>query len=266
MSKALRKGLAALLLLPACVTAQDKLAFSAGVDLNYKQLDTTSTTTTTGPVPVQQTLEFKPKLWTLGLTPSLAWHNVFLTATVERTIGSGTTTGYNFVGNQWLDREYDRDENSITLGYTLAGFSVFVGYMDNTTHTRFTDTGLGTTNNSVGQSDFREQAPYVGIGYSYRFDNGVSLGASLGYTSGDATLDQTTNTTSTGIATVAKTTGDLKGRSFGVSLSGPLTGSLYYRLGYKGTRYDFIGVDPSGFERKNKNNYDAFFLGVANYF
>ena len=268
MQKAIRAGFAALLLMPACAGAQEGLAFSTAVDLNYKRLLQTSVTSPTVPGGLTQVNEFTPTLWTLSVSPSLAYRGFFLAVAVERSLSEGTTAGQNSTLTSWLDRRYTRDENSATLGYNFwRGFSAFAGYLHNSTKTKFTNTALtGSGVTSVGRSKFEEDAPYFGLGYSHRFGTGGTAAASFALTSGDATLDQTTITAGSGATTRTFSQGDLKGTSYGLSWSAPLTGSLYYRLGYKGTRYDFQAVDNLGIQRKTKNDYDALYLGVANYF
>ncbi|HTG97918.1 MAG TPA: hypothetical protein VL982_10775 [Burkholderiales bacterium] len=258
MKTMLRAGVVALAVAPALAVAQDSLSFSAAVDLNYKQLDqsTVFVNTSTG---VGTTNEFSPKLWTLNLSPSLSWKGVFLTAAFERSLGDASVSEPTSGG--WNDRRYSREENSVTLGYAWRGFAAFVGYLDNTTTTNVTQiSNAGVA--SLSTTEVTEQGPYLGVGYSYRFSSGGSIAASIAVTRADGS-SQTRNSNA---SLNNQGDGDVEGTSYGLSWSAPLTGSLFYRLGLKATRYDFKFTDNLGFPRQTKQNYDAFYLGVANYF
>jgi len=256
----------AFVLLPAAASAQeDKPGFSTSVDLNYKHLDMT---VVTGNVVNQ----FKPNLWTLNLSPSLSWHGFFLSVAFERSLGEGSTSGMstNNVGTLvWADRRYSRNENYLTLGYRIwGGLSVFGGYLDSSTRTSATNTPVTAVQASTSRSDYKESGLFYGLGYSHGIGEGKVLSASVAQADAKGTFDVTNVSTSGGApfsATETTSKGDVTGASYGLFLSGPLTGSLYYRLGYKATRYDFKFV-ATGVNRNTKQNYDAFVLGVVNYF
>jgi hypothetical protein len=257
MKTTLRAGIGALALVSSCAAAQDQLAFSTAVDLNYKQLLLSSlfVNQTTGVATVN---EFRPKLWTLNFSPSLAWHGLFLTLGLERSLGEGSTSSQTSGGYQ--DRRYSREENNLTAGYDVwRGITVFAGYLDNKTTTNTTQVQGSTA--TLSTNDLTEKGPYYGLAYAYRFASGASLAASIAATRADGT-STTVNSSNTGTSG----SGDVRGNSYGLSWSAPLTGSLFYRLGLKATRYDFKFTDNLGFPRQTKQNYDAFYLGVANYF
>jgi hypothetical protein len=247
--------------LPSLASAQDKLAFSTAVDMNYKRLTLTAVSGTT-------TNEFRPELWTLGVSPSLAYRRVFLSLGFERTLGEGSTTGYITNGTVWSDRRYTRSENNGTLGYNLwEGLSVFGGYLNNVTKTTFTNFTVGSAGLlSYGAAKNQEYGPYCGLGYSHQFGQTGSVAASYAYLKGTGrfTQDIPSNASNSQFRSQVSD-GDVTGSSFGLSWSAPLAGSVYYRLGYKGTRYDFTFVDATGNQRR-KQNYDALVLGIANYF
>lgn len=255
----IRTVLGFLLLAPACALAQDSLSFSAAVDLNYKRLDQ-STVFVNQSTGVATTNEFNPKLWTLNFSPSIAWKGVFLTAAFERSLGDASVSEPTSGG--WNDRRYSREENSVTLGYAWRGLAVFAGYLDNTTTTNITQVNSPSGAVSLSTSEVTEEGPYFGIGYSYRFSGGGSIAASIAATRADGS----SRVRSSNPAQSNQGDGDVEGTSYGLSWSAPLTGSLFYRLGLKATRYDFTFTDNLGFERRTKQNYDAFYLGVANYF
>lgn len=255
MKHALQGGVVALCLLPALALAQDSLAFSTAVDLNYKRLElTTSVTTPTATF----NNRFTPHLWTVAVSPSLAYKGIFLSAGLERTLGEGSTSGPSNDGTAWTDRRDSRDENNITLGYNVwQGWSAFVGYLNNRTEAKI------NTGGSLTFTESSENGAYYGLAYSHRFARGGTLGASFAVTRADGEFFSQTST-NLGVQITAE--GDVEGTSYGLTWSAPLVGSLFYRVGYKGTRYDFEFVDTNGFRRTNKRNFDAVFLGVANYF
>jgi hypothetical protein len=239
------------------VAAQDDLTFSTAVDLNYKQLTLTAVVGTI-------TNEFKPEIWTLSVAPSLSWRGFFLSAAAERSLGEGSTSG-PLSTPFWSDRRYKREENSVSLGYNVwAGLTVFAGYLNNSTETNFVNTTIGSAvPTSIGRIEYSEKGPYYGLGYAHRFAKGGTLGASLAVARADGKLDQISPSSISTPVTTAE--GDVTGTSYGLSWSAPLAGDLYYRLGYKATRYDFKFV-VNGIERNTKQNYDTIFLGVVKYF
>jgi hypothetical protein len=259
MKYTLHAAFAALLLLPAATAAQDNLSFSTSVDLNYKRL-TQSTISVNQSTGVATENEFRPYLWMLNVSPSVAWKGVFLTAGLERSLGESSTSGTSANGF-WNDRRYSREENSLTLGYNVwQGLNLFAGYLHNRT-----TTNIIQGDNSGSPSQFMttkviEKGPYYGLAYAQRLGSGTA-GASFARLQGkgESYTDNSVNADTTG-------TGTVRGNSFGLSWSAPLTGNLYYRLGYKGTRFDFKFTDNLGFPRRTKQNYDALYLGIANYF
>lgn len=259
MKTMLHAGLMALASAPAIAAAQDSLSFSAALDLNYKRLDqsTVFVNTSTGVASVN---EFSPEIWTLNVSPSLSWKGLFLTAAIERTLGEGSVSQPTSAG--WNDRRYSRDENSITLGYSWRGLAVFAGYLDNTTTINVTQVSSFNGAVTLSTSDVKEKGPYYGLGYSYRFAGGGSIAASVALTRADGS----STTRGSNAQNNNQGNGDVEGTSYGLSWSAPLTGSLFYRLGLKATRYDFKFTDNLGFPRQTKQNYDALYLGVANYF
>jgi hypothetical protein len=245
MKHALRTAATALLL-PSSALAQDGLAFSLGVDWIYKQLTLEEKF---GGVGV--TNEYKPKFWMFGISPSVAWRGFFVSLGIERSVGNSSTASYSNNGTFYQMRTWERQENSASIGYNVwRGLSVFGGYLKNKT----------TSDLQAGaRFDYTEEGPYYGLGYAHRFGTGT-LSGSLAYTDAKGRvhadpggfLDQG---------------GDIKGQSFGLVWSAPISGSWHYRIGYKGTRYEFEFFDPNFAEnRTTKQAYDAFFLGVANYF
>lgn len=263
MQKAISAGLIAFTILPAVALGQDSVSFSTAVDLNYKKLNLTVISNTPfGSV----TSEFKPQLWTLGISPSVAYQGFFLALAAERTVSEGTTSGPSSTSG-WFDRRDSRDENSVTAGYNVWRWvSLFAGYMNNNTRTT-TVTYSGSTA-FIGDSKYTEKGPYYGLALSHRFAGGSSLGASYALARADGKLSSR-SMSSTGATTISDREGDVKGTSFGLSWSAPLTGSLFYRIGYKGTRYDFdttFTFASTTQQQSTRRDYDAFFIGIANYF
>ena len=256
----------AVFFLPACALAQQDLSFSIAVDLNYKRLKMEQVQNTGSPALGIITNTYTPTMWTLNLSPSLAWRGVFLTVGWERSLGESSTSDYQANGTSWTDRRYSREENSVTLGYNVwAGLSLFAGYLDNTTNVSFTNYSVGGPSVvSYGKTAYNERGPYYGLGYSHRFGGGGSLAASYAYLKGRGTFE--TSQPASALFPSLLFEGDVKGSGFGLSWSAPLAGSLYYRLGYKGNRYTFDFTDQNGNPRTTKQSYDSFFLGIANYF
>jgi hypothetical protein len=233
------------LLLPACALAQDSLVFSVGADWSYKQL----------------TLEeksgaflhqYKPKLWMLGISPSMAYRGFFVSLVAERSLGNSTTGDYDSTGTVYEVRTWEREENGVSLGYNVwSGFSVFAGYLKNQT--------AATLQTAAIRYKYTEEGPYYGIGYAHRFGSGT-LAASIAQTDAKGRVRGEP-------AGLIDQPGDVTGQSFGLMWSAPLAGSVIYRVGYKGTRYEFEFFDPVlNQQRTTKQLYDAFFFGVANYF
>lgn len=262
MSTVIRTAATLALFLPALASAQDNLSFSTSVDLNYKKLVLSSlfVNTSTG---VATENEFRPSLWMLNVSPSLAWKGLFLTASVERSLGESSTAGQTSAG--WQERHYSREENSLTAGYNIwAGLTAFAGYFDNITRINFIQSSsTSSAPTSFGRNKLIEKGPYYGLAYAHRFSGGGSLAASFAVARAHGE-SETVN--SAGGSASNSGTGTVRGNSFGLSWSAPLTNTVYYRLGYKGTRYNFAFTDNFGFERRTKQNYDAYFLGIANYF
>jgi hypothetical protein len=263
MKSALRTAAMAVIAFPACAVAQQNLSFSTSVDLNYKQMSLEATQVA-GPNTISNT--FSPTLWTLNVSPSLAWRGVFVSLGLERSLGEGSTSDYISNGTSWSDRRFTREENNLTLGYNVwAGLSLFVGQLSNRTEMTFTNYGIGgNTLNGYGHASYTEKGPYFGLGYSHRFAGGGSASVNYAYLKGSGNFTNK-NPAAPSAFQYQSNDGDVTGSGFGVSWSAPLTGSLYYRLGYKGNRYTFDFSDQNG-PRSTKQKYDSFFLGLANYF
>jgi hypothetical protein len=256
MHYAIRGAASLALCLSGAALAQQDLSFSSSVDFNYKHLSMAVAVPATS-----TTNEFKPDLWTINVSPAIAWRGAFLSVGVERTLGEGTTSGPLANGTFWSERSYKRDENTLTLGYNVwAGLSAFAGYFQN--GTRFTfNNGAGSTQ---GKGKYAEYGPYYGLGYSHRFGGGGTVSASYAIARANGVLTQDTFVGSS--VQSSRLPGEVTGQSYGIGWSAPLTGSLYYRLGYKATRYDFTFTDPALGERSTKQSYDTLYLGIANYF
>ena len=245
-----------------CALAQENLSFSTSVDLNYKRLTMEVVSGVAG-APANT---FEPTMWTLNLSPSLAWRGIFLSLGLERSLGDSSTTDYQSGGTSWAERHYSREENNLTLGYNVwAGLSLFAGYLENSTRATFTNYTVGSAGvQSYGKTTYEEKGPYYGLGYSHRFSGGGSAAASYAYLRGRG--NYTTNQPTSLFFASQSFDGDVRGSGFGLSWTAPLAGSLYYRLGYKGNRYTFNFTDQNSNQRTTKQSYDSFYLGIANYF
>lgn len=234
---------ALLIVVPAVAAAQEAVSFSAELDLSYKQLTVQEAAATV-------LNEYRPTLWTMAFSPSVAWRGAFLSAVLERSIGESTTADYYGASPTFETRSWRRSENSVAAGYNVwAGLSLFAGYQRNET--------VSVTPNARKYS-YKEEAPYYGVAYQHRFSGGRSLAGSFAWTSGDGTLDE--------LRLGTHLEGEVSGQSFGLTWSAPLAGATFYRLGYRGTRYDFEFDDPFFGRRKTKQAFDALFVGVATYF
>jgi hypothetical protein len=265
MNTAIRAAAMLGLFLPACAGAQQELSFSTSVDLNYKRLSLQATQAVAGPIG-SVTNTFQPTLWTLNVSPSLAWRGFFLSLGLERSLGESSTADYQAFSSTWSDRRYSREENNLTLGYNVwAGLSVFAGYLENSTIMNFTNYSVGASGlQNYGQTTYTEKGPYYGLGYSHRFASGGAVAVNYAYLKGRGTYE-TKQPVSVAFP-LQEFNGDVTGSGFGLSWTAPLTGSLYYRLGYKGNRYTFDFTDQNGLARTTKQSYDSLYLGIATYF
>jgi hypothetical protein len=260
-----RIALALLLGAPACALAQQELALSTSVDLNYKRMTLEQSNGLASVV-------YKPDLWTLNVSPSLAYRGFFLSIGLERSLGDASThtrqQATAVLPDFFIDARVQRSENTITLGYGVTpSISVFAGWLRNTTEMWSTGTSLSAAYVVTGASTYTENGPYLGVGYAHRFDNRGTLSTSLAYTFAKGHADAQAIATAGGASLYSESSadGDVRGTSLGASWSAPLTGSLYYRLGVKVTRYRFT-FQTSGYDTTAKQNYNAFIIGVANYF
>lgn len=232
----------AALMVPVCAAAQESVAFSAAVDLSYKQLRLEEVA---GPDIVNV---FNPGLWMVSISPSVAYRGFFASAGFERSLGEASTAGHYAAGFE--TRTWRREENNLSVGYNVwRGLSVFAGKLRNHTVAVI---------HPFREYTYTEDGPYYGIGYSHRFPGGGALSASVASTRADGSLRET--------RFVTERLGDVTGESYSLSWSAPLTGSMFYRIGYKANRYEFEFTDPFFGQRTTKQAFDAFVLGVANYF
>jgi hypothetical protein len=267
MKKALLAILCWFVLVPIASAEEAGFSYSAGVDLNYKKLDFEFSS---GGPPVR----YKPDLWMLGISPSVAYGKFFLTVGLERSLSDGTTTDIQNTSTvtapNLIDARVNRQENSVTLGYNVwAGLSVFAGYMKNSTDVTANWTNVGNGSQLFEKTQYTERGPYGGLGYTHRFENHSLLSGSFAYLKGRGHIADQDVFIAPNFNNQGNADGDVKGQSYSVTWSAPLTGSLYYRLGVKVTRYDFtyrFGPSNIAPETTTKQNYDAFTIGLVNYF
>jgi hypothetical protein len=259
MKKALAVTPFVLLLVSAAAAAGDEssLRFSTAVDLNFKRVTIEAAGGTV-------TNTFKPNFRTLSVSPTLSYGGFFASVAVERSLGDASTAGTINNGTAWSDKRYSREENYATVGYNVwEGLNVFAGYLDNTTINNTDTIGIGGGGVSVSRSETTDRGPFFGLGYTQRFTEGA-LTASAAATRAKGSSD-VTNITNPGVLTETIADGHTTGASYSLAWSAPLSGSLYFRLGYKATRYQFK-FNANGVDQTNTRNYDAVFIGVANHF
>lgn len=194
------------------------------------------------------------------INPSIALGYKSLYAILSYDTSISAERGILDAGSSGADTlDFSRTDSTVTLGYRITDWlSAFAGYTRVTDH--FVETTLVTITPPdklvIDTIDYTETGPFAGVAYTKRFDKG-NLGLSLGYAKLNGTLKFAEHPSS-GFSGEVK--GDTVGISYGLTWSGTLTGSLGYRVGIKGTRYEM--KEPSTITER----YTNFFIGITNYF
>lgn len=273
MRNVLRGTAMALLLASPCAPAQEGPAFRGSISLVDKRVDSESTVTRASGTTVS---EYKPDLWMVDLGLSAFYRGFYTALTIERSLGEADSSGLTNNGTTWSDGRNHRKEDTLTAGYTLPeGFSVFLGYQQIDGIRTFSEhAASGTIDVTTGDSEIRYKGPFAGFGYAHPFEKGV-LSASVAKAKMKGESDQRsvneTGTTATFNQDHAE--GDVDGLSYGLTWTAPLVETLSFQVGYKATRYDFTrnsltvnGASVNAPRMNNKQNYDAFLIGIVSSF
>lgn len=196
---------------------------------------------------------FNPGFNTINPSIALGYKSFYAILSYDTSISAEPGIGDSGPSADVLD--FSRTDATVTLGYRLNdAFSLFAGYTRVADH--FVETRTSGGNLLVDTIDYTENGPFAGVAYTKRFEKG-NLGLSLGYAKLDGTLSIAVHP----FGSLGDVSGDTVGLSYGVTWSGTLTGSLGYRVGIKGTRYEMNESTANITER-----YTNFFVGITNYF
>ena len=160
-----------------------------------------------------------------------------------------------------------RQDIDLTLGYQInSNWSAFVGYKSGETKIDYIsrqdeDEGIITP---LSES-YKQEGPYVGGAYTWRFEKAGSLTVSLGYAFLDATNEFRANTDDNEPEynpefddLTGRVTGDTNGFSYGLTWSMPLSGNLLFQTKFKMNDYQ----QDITFEGNNYKNIDETYTSL----
>lgn len=152
---------------------------------------------------------------------SLSWTGSLLEAEISEEEDTGDAT---------------RSDLDLTIGYQLTKqWSVFAGFKDGETRIDFTPREAG----AATSESYAQQGPYLGISYSWRFENAGNINVSLAYAYLDAVNDFSANTDEPEEEDAefddltGRVTGDTSGFSYAASWTMPLSSQLLYQTKFK---------------------------------
>jgi len=160
-----------------------------------------------------------------------------------------------------------RQDIDLTLGYQInSNWSTFVGYKSGETKIDY----ISRENEDVGiivplRESYKQEGPYVGGAYTWRFEKAGSLTVSLGYAFLNATNVFRANTDDDEPEGVpefddltGRVTGNTNGFSYGLTWSMPLSGNLLFQTKFKMNDYQ----QDITFEGNNYNNIDETYTSL----
>ena len=160
-----------------------------------------------------------------------------------------------------------REDIDLTLGYQIDDhWSAFVGYKNGETKIEYVsredlDEGMAIPLNER----YRQEGPYIGGGYTWRFEKAGSLTLSLAYAFLDATDEFRANTDDDEPEEdlefddlTGRVTGDTNGFSYGLTWTMPLSGNLLFQTRFKMNDYQ----QDITFEGNNYDNIDETYLSL----
>jgi hypothetical protein len=213
-------------------------------------------------------VDFSTLVTTMDPSVTVAYGDFYSTLSVEETLGSRPSSFFDgyYPQTLFLSREgYD-----LTFGYRLMkSVLAFCGWQNNSLLALVVGTqDVGGTTNpqaSVMNANFNSDGPYIGTSWSHSFGKKGTLALTLAYAQ-LATVDSETrivaNDPNSPYSFYATST--TRGFSYGATWTGDLTGSLAYRVGVKGIRYQ---GDPTSINTNGViDQYTAVFFGISNYF
>jgi hypothetical protein len=169
-------------------------------------------------------------------------------------------------------RDYERGEDSITLGYSIgSGWSGFFGILKGRSdffETVYDTSNPGNTVTTISAFTFNESGYYFGANYNRPMTPTGSFSGSIAYGNMNGTLDYKE---ASGLSVFES---DAPGYSLSAVWTAAVSDRLNYRIGVKQTSYDFDiskvtvnGVEPatSG-DLFFKENITNFFFGLSGFF
>ena len=160
-----------------------------------------------------------------------------------------------------------RKDIDLTLGYQInSNWSAFVGYKSGKTKIDYVsrkDEDEGIINRL--SESYKQEGPYVGGAYTWRFEKAGSLTVSLGYAFLDATNEFRANTDDDEPEgnpefddLTGRVTGNTNGFSYGLTWSMPLSGNLLFQTKFKMNDYQ----QDIKFEGNKYNNIDETYTSL----
>jgi hypothetical protein len=153
--------------------------------------------------------------------------------------------------NRKIDREWDRQEYSISGGYAVTdNVAIFAGYRLSETNfedrTTIFDIGTQSTSFADIDVDYEQEGPFVGGTFQVPVEQGFLVGAmsaNLGIAFVDGEVKQDVRG-----GPSASFEGDTVGLTVGFSWKGLITDNLRYTVGIDGYRYEFDADESEDFQ------------------
>lgn len=167
-----------------------------------------------------------------------------------------------------------RDDLDFTLGYQLSrNWTLFAGYKYGKTEMQFTprDSDEEDDEPEVLNESYRQQGPFVGFNYSWRFEKAGSLSLSLAYAKLNATNIFAANTDEEEDEEeqiefddiTGRVTGNTEGFSYGINWTMPISSNLLFQTRFKINDYQQdITLDDQKF-RDIDVDFTSLHVGVA---
>jgi len=216
--------------------------------------------------------KLQPKFITLDISGALAYDKYYIVLNYDPTLKEHLEhdTDINSNGNQ--ENTYlniTRLDYSSAIGMNVwRTTNIFAGWKyGETSVNSFSDIAL-ITNPTADPNEinrelyFREEGPFLGASYGYKFNKNNNLNLSLAYAQMNGEVELKS------IAKQQLIKGTTSGLSYGLEFTGPLSDGMIYRLGYKTHRYRFKPDEPSanGEDYSSDVTFNMFYFGFSNYF
>ena len=136
-----------------------------------------------------------------------------------------------------------RDDLDFTLSYQLSkNWTLFTGYKYGKTEMQFSPRDSEEEEQvEISNESYRQQGPFMGFNYSWRFEKAGSLSISLAYAKLNATNDFAANTDDEEEAEeqiefddiTGRVTGNTQGFSYGINWTMPISSNLLFQTRFK---------------------------------